>query len=366
MLTLNWCSTLNLKTKPTEYLDKKEIHEGIWDAYPRIFTGKKQAGAYYFIHRMSRMIVIVVAEKQEDIPRLFLEQLKEVMKALKFPEALFQAYADLWGKEIIQSNGLSSNFVDFISYVNAVSIANKYLPHTPTEALRDSIRFTIGSYFKRETKKKAAQFWYDFALSVGIKCPVYTYYTFDIELLNVVPKVKRKITLPAWLTFKDFHEIIQALMGWKNIHLYEFRNNELVIEMPDSPYDPIETRGTRKDTVSFVSNEIKLEDVFNTKQLTINYIYDFGDYWQHEINVVKIIEDLNPFLLTKAEGLKGSCPPENCGGAPIYNELVKEFRRLGYSPFNPTFKFEPINPYYIKAQVNRIWEEMVMQFFKRN
>jgi hypothetical protein len=53
----------------------------------------------------------------------------------------------------------------------------------------------------------------------------------------------------------------------------------------------------------------------------VRYTYDFGDNWEHDIVLEKVMEpdanDGRPMLLTG----KGACPPEDCGGPWGYAEL---------------------------------------------
>ena len=53
----------------------------------------------------------------------------------------------------------------------------------------------------------------------------------------------------------------------------------------------------------------------------VRYTYDFGDDWEHDIILEKVIgpdaERRTPALLTG----KGACPPEDCGGPWGYAEI---------------------------------------------
>ncbi len=54
----------------------------------------------------------------------------------------------------------------------------------------------------------------------------------------------------------------------------------------------------------------------------IEYLYDFGDYWEHSIKLLKKTEGeklLNPICL---DG-KGKCSPEDVGGIPGFGEFLK-------------------------------------------
>jgi len=57
----------------------------------------------------------------------------------------------------------------------------------------------------------------------------------------------------------------------------------------------------------------------------ITYIYDFGDDWQHTIEVVKLntgVAELKSILCT---GGQRACPPEDCGSYPGYMEPSRNY-----------------------------------------
>jgi hypothetical protein len=82
----------------------------------------------------------------------------------------------------------------------------------------------------------------------------------------------------------------------------------------------------------------------------IKYIYNYGDYWEHTIEVL----DLDRSTTTSPEIVagEGACPPENCGGIHGYEDLKMNVRtgkpseihgdhfrpwlkKVGYKTFDP-------------------------------
>ena len=53
------------------------------------------------------------------------------------------------------------------------------------------------------------------------------------------------------------------------------------------------------------------------------YTYDFGDDWQHEITVEKLLDPDPDAHYPALVGAKGACPPEDCGGPWGYANLRK-------------------------------------------
>jgi hypothetical protein len=139
-------------------------------------------------------------------------------------------------------------------------------------------------------------------------------FVFRIELKNVTePKVWRRLSVPAGISFARFHLVIQAAFGWHNCHLYSFSQkgygSPFFIGVP-SPMDGTQTKDAKK---------IKLQQIFSEPKQKLVYIYDFGDDWLHTITLEKIVEGhaLNATLI---KGI-GACPPEDCGGPWGYKEL---------------------------------------------
>ena len=87
-------------------------------------------------------------------------------------------------------------------------------------------------------------------------------------------------------------------MSWEGIHLFlfdihtvQFGAFELHAGNPDSPLDQFDFRANER----------------------FSYVYDMGDYWEHEIRV----EAINPpskKTYPICTGGSGACPLEDCGG----------------------------------------------------
>ena len=58
------------------------------------------------------------------------------------------------------------------------------------------------------------------------------------------------------------------------------------------------------------------------KYKRLKYNYDFGDNWQHYIEVVEIIEDYDKNYPVCLQG-KGNAPPEDVGGESGYEEFLE-------------------------------------------
>jgi hypothetical protein len=142
-----------------------------------------------------------------------------------------------------------------------------------------------------------------------VGAPAGDVYQLKITLRGVAkPPIWRRIAVPAGLTLDLLHEVIQQAMGWEDGHLHVFSTpyRDYGIPDPDLGY-----ADERKVTVG---------EVLAGPGATMLYAYDFGDGWEHDVVLEKV---LPPDLVVGLSCLagKGACPPEDCGGAWGYASL---------------------------------------------
>ena len=141
-----------------------------------------------------------------------------------------------------------------------------------------------------------------------------------IILIDSNPKIWREVLIPIDNTFEDLHYVIQAVMDWGNYHLHEFPMNEkeYIGDEPPNPQSRIDRSYTDE-------RKVELEECLNQKGATIKYIYDFGDNWRHEIEVVDILKKENSRQYPVCIDGENASPPEDVGGVSGYNRMVEAF-----------------------------------------
>ena len=143
---------------------------------------------------------------------------------------------------------------------------------------------------------------------------------FTITLRDVEPKVWRRIQVPSQYSFWDFHVAIQDSMGWTDSHLHMFR-----VKNPET--GKIDEIGIPNDDAwgepCLAGWDVPIAKHFIKKGAKAKYEYDFGDDWQHVI-VLDAIKD-RPVGMKLPACLAGeqACPPEDCGGAHGYHEMLR-------------------------------------------
>jgi hypothetical protein len=137
------------------------------------------------------------------------------------------------------------------------------------------------------------------------------------------PPVWRRVQVRADTTFEMLHQIIQAAFGWTDTHLHSFEYEGEQIGVPDPEWD--------NDCAD--EAETTLDEVLLGPKDRVRYTYDFGDNWEHDIVLEKVMEpaagDGRPALLTG----KGARPFEDCGGPWGYVEL-KDAGGFDPAPFD--------------------------------
>jgi len=135
-----------------------------------------------------------------------------------------------------------------------------------------------------------------------------------IKLDHVVPEVSRIVAVPLGIHLDMLHLVLQAAMGWSNTHLWLIEAGGSTWGVPDPDFGD--------DTLS--ANRTTLIDmVADTGVRRFDYLYDFGDQWQHTIKIVKPMPAVPgvayPLLIDAA----GRCPLEDSGGPTGYADMLE-------------------------------------------
>jgi hypothetical protein len=173
----------------------------------------------------------------------------------------------------------------------------------------------------------------------------------QIALKDFKPKIWRRILIPSDVLLSDFHMIIQISMGWTNSHLHQFIKNRTYYSMRMVEDDLWEDMG------SVDYEKMKISDLLKKEEEKIVYEYDFGDSWEHDIILEKILPidtDLKyPICLTG----KMNCPPEDCGGVWGYAGMLKVLKDPNHEEYESYMEWldEDFDPeYFNKNEVNEM------------
>lgn len=141
-------------------------------------------------------------------------------------------------------------------------------------------------------------------------------YQLRVVLRGIDPPIWRSFWIKGDKTLEELHRALQIIMGWQDYHLYTFTINGRVFGGPGVDPD-------LADTVILDSTaNLNLSQVLSGEHLTFEYVYDFGDNWEHEITIERMVPisgvTNHPVCIAGAR----ACPPEDCGGLLGYEELL--------------------------------------------
>ena len=138
------------------------------------------------------------------------------------------------------------------------------------------------------------------------------FFQIKITLLGSKPSIWRRVLVPSDFTLEELHWAIQAAMPWTNSHLHQF------IDENERRYsDP-------RFDLEDVANETRtpVSKLLGNPKDWIVYEYDFGDGWEHSVELEKVVEAEAKQKLPACIAGKRAAPPDDCGGIGGYEHLL--------------------------------------------
>jgi hypothetical protein len=133
-----------------------------------------------------------------------------------------------------------------------------------------------------------------------------------IELLDVSPRIWRRILVPDTIALPKLDTVIQEAVGWTNSHLHEFVICGVRYGVPDPDF--------ARELGHVDEKGVRLGEALGQKSRCFDYVYDFGDDWHH----VVMVEDQHTHAAEKIRCTDGenAGPPEDVGGAHGYQAFL--------------------------------------------
>ena len=136
-------------------------------------------------------------------------------------------------------------------------------------------------------------------------------YQIKVGLRGAKPPIWRRLEVPASISLAKLHDVIQAAFDWEDSHLHVFATPYGEFGLPDQEL------GHRSE------RPVSLEQVAPGEKRKITYTYDFGDDWEHEILVEKVLDRQRGVRYPRCTGGRRAAPPEDCGGVWGYANLLE-------------------------------------------
>lgn len=145
-------------------------------------------------------------------------------------------------------------------------------------------------------------------------------YQLKITLKRSKPPIWRRVVVRADMTLDRLHGVIQIAMGWTNSHLHQFFAGAgfrvTCYGMPDPEFADMGTETLDEKRYS-------IADLAPAAKRKLTYEYDFGDGWEHEVKVEKLLPPDLAFKHPVCHAGAKACPPEDCGGIGGYYDLLE-------------------------------------------
>ncbi|MBT3464336.1 plasmid pRiA4b ORF-3 family protein [archaeon] len=168
-------------------------------------------------------------------------------------------------------------------------------------------------------------------------------FQFKITLKGITPAIYRKIQIVNSCTFWDLHVAIQDSMGWLDYHLHNF-------EVLNPITNALENITICSEDDEKLSSEKKVKDYIDKNNNKMLYLYDFGDCWEHNIKLEKILNKENKKYPICIDG-KRCCPPEDVGGIYGYKNFLTILKNPNHPEYPKTIEWSgEFNPEYFDIQ----------------
>lgn len=135
-------------------------------------------------------------------------------------------------------------------------------------------------------------------------------FLFRITLNYIEPWIWREFVVSPGMKLNHFITLLNDVMGWTNSHLHTLYAGDEEY----SCFDHAEEDGCLS-AKKFTVGQVWLEPL-----QTGGWIYDFGDSWEHFLQLKDMAFPAEKKLPYCTGGAR-ACPPEDCGGDPGYENL---------------------------------------------
>lgn len=139
-------------------------------------------------------------------------------------------------------------------------------------------------------------------------------YQTKITLCGSRPAIWRRFLVKGDTSLDRLHDIIQYVMGWEDSHLHQFtiRGKRYGIRDEDESERLLD------------ESKYRLSDVISGGR--IEYLYDFGDNWEHTLEIETVGPPEGKTRYPICLGGARACPPEDSGGISGYENFLEAIR----------------------------------------
>lgn len=136
-----------------------------------------------------------------------------------------------------------------------------------------------------------------------------------IQIRDIQPSIFRVVDVVETTTLSMLHHVIQSAFAWENYHLFEFEAGGIRYGEPYEDEDLWDSESESTDSVM-------VGGLYALGIRRFTYVYDFGDYWVHDIRLRKpavALTNVNYPVLIEGQRRR---PPEDVGGVSGYDRFL--------------------------------------------
>jgi len=173
-----------------------------------------------------------------------------------------------------------------------------------------------------------------------------------VSLIDSEPLIWREIHVSKETTFFELHHIIQIIMGWKNYHMFEFNLEGYRV---GEVFEDERTEGYGNDQI-IESRTVAIKDLITQQKETFKYVYDYGDDWEHKIQVENFLEEDTTLKFPICIDGRMNCPPDDSGGLHNFYEsmeILKDKKHPEYKEISKWFGKSYDMKKFDKEKINR-------------
>ncbi|WP_052404806.1 plasmid pRiA4b ORF-3 family protein [Bacillus rubiinfantis] len=147
-----------------------------------------------------------------------------------------------------------------------------------------------------------------------------------ITLKESKPPIWRRIEVRDSMTFSDLHKVIQIAFEWWDYHLHGFeirRSNSVVINN-GVHIGPMDDSQPGMSDYDFNEEDVELNDIFKKEKDRVLYTYDYGDNWEHEILLEKVLPEQEGTFYPRCTKAMRATPEEDSRFEYLETGIVTE------------------------------------------
>lgn len=178
-----------------------------------------------------------------------------------------------------------------------------------------------------------------------------------ITLPDAHTPIWRTISVPANINFYELHLVIQKAMGWQNSHPAAFFGKKYRIHVHKNELDQASAPESGPELL--LADETGVDERLSESG-RITYVYDYGDHWEHEVELLEHFRAESP-VIPEVLAHKGPGPIEDSGGTGGFEEMLRIIKDKSHPDHAETLNWAKSQNYkarYPKKSINGALEKL--------